>query len=62
MKAEDREEADAVNSDVADEDISMDSKSEMHKSIMNTKQADLVMNGIEKVDSALVSGKGELST
>lgn len=62
MKSEDREEADAMNSDVADEEITMDSNSEMHKSGMDTKQADPVMNGIEKVDSVLANGKGELST
>ncbi len=60
MKAEDRE-ADAVNGDVTDEDINMDSKSEMHKSALNSKQGDPVMNGMEKPDSAPSHGKGELS-
>lgn len=61
VKAEDCEEADAVKNDLADEDVNMDSKSEAHKSVIGTKQADSVMNGMDEVDSALANGKGELS-
>ncbi|KAF6234534.1 hypothetical protein HO173_007159 [Letharia columbiana] len=57
VKAEDREEADAVKNDVSDEDINMDSKSEVHQSAMDTKQEDPDMNGMEKVNSALANAK-----
>lgn len=60
VKAEDREEADSVKNDVADEDVNMASRPEVEKSAMVTKQADPVMNGTEKVDSALANGNGEL--
>ena len=61
VKAEDREEADAVKSEVDDEDVSMDSDSEVHKSTMDSKQADPVVNGIDNLDSALANGKGDSS-
>lgn len=61
VKAEDREEADAVKNDASDEDINMDSRSEVHQSAMDTKQEDPDMNGMEKVNSALANGKGESS-
>lgn len=58
VRAEDREEADAVKSDIVDEDLDMDSKSAVHKSAMDIKHADLVMNGM---GSTLGNGKGEWS-
>ena len=39
----------------------MDNKSEVVQSAMDTKKADPVMNGTEKVKSALANGNGELS-
>ena len=62
METEDREEADAVKSEIDDEDVNMDSNSEVHKSTMNTKQADPVLNGRDNLDSALANGEGDLST
>lgn len=66
MKADDRKEADAVkndvaNEDVTDEDVDMDNKSEVVQSAMDTKKADPVMKGTEKVNSALANGNGEFS-
>ena len=61
METEVREEADAVKSEIDDEDVNMDSDSEMHKSAVDTKQADPVKNGIDNLDSALANGKGDLS-
>ena len=59
-KAEEREEANTVNTDVAgDEDFKMDSDSEVHKSAMDTKQADLVTNGVDKVNPPPANGEGE---
>lgn len=63
MKAEDREEADAVDIDIADdENLDMDSESEVHESAMDRKRAVPILNGMKKVDSSLANGKGELST
>ena len=60
QKAEDCEEADAVNKDMAgDQDFDMDSDSEVHKSAMDTKQADPVTNGVDKVNPSPANGKGE---
>lgn len=61
VKAEDPVEPDAVKNYIADEDVDMDKESDIHTSAMGTKQADPVMNGMDKVDSALANGKGELS-
>ena len=61
VKIEDSEETDAVNNDVGDEDVNMESGSKMHRPAMDTKQADPVVNGNDKVDSARANGKGELS-
>ena len=60
-KTEDHEAADGVKSEIADQDVDMDSNSEVHKSAMGTKRADPVADGMGKVDSALPNGKGELS-
>ena len=63
VKAEDREEADAVDIDIADdENLDMDSESEVHESAMDRKRAVPILNGMKKVDSSLANGKGELST
>lgn len=59
VKAEDCEEADAVKDDIANEDINMDSNSEVDESALDSKQADPVMNGMKKADSSLANGKGE---
>ena len=61
VKAEDPVEPDAVKNDIANEDVNMDSESDIHTSAMDTKQADPVVNGMDKVGSALANGKGELS-
>ena len=60
QKAEEREEANTVNKDVAgDEDVKMDSDSEVHKSAIHTKQADPVTNGVDKVTPSPANGEGE---
>ena len=52
------EEADTLNKDVAgDEDLKMDSDSEVHKSAMDTKQADPATNGVDKVNHSNDEGK-----
>ena len=61
VKAESCEVADAAMKNVADEDVNMGSESEVHKSAIDVKQAEPVMNDIDEVDSALTNGKGELS-
>ena len=61
MKTESREAADCVKSEIADEDVDMDSNSEVHKPAMDIKLVDLVADGMDKVDSALPNGKGEMS-
>ena len=61
IKAEDRKEADSVEKDVADEDVNMDSNSEVHEPAKDTKQASPVVNGTGKTNSALANGKSELS-
>ena len=61
VKAEDAVEPDAVKNDIADEDVNMDSESDINTSAMDTKQADPVMSGMDKVGSALANGKGEFS-
>ena len=59
-KAEEREEANTVNKDVAGvEDFKMDSDSELHKSIMDTRQANPVTNGVDKVNPSPANGEGE---
>lgn len=50
-----------MKSDIADEDVNMDSDLEGHKSAMDTKQAGPAVNGIDKRDPALANGKGEVS-
>lgn len=60
VKAEDREDADAANNDIADEDVNMDNKPEMDESSTGSKQSVPFMNGMEKANSALANGKREL--
>ena len=60
-KTEDRETADGVKSEIADEDVDMDSNSELHKPAVDTKRADPVADGMDKADSALPNGEGEMS-
>lgn len=57
VKAEDREEANAVKND---EDIDMNSKLEVHRSSVDTKHTDPVLNGRRKSDFTLANGKGGL--
>lgn len=57
VKAEDCEEADAVKNNIANEDVNMDSNSEVDESALDSKQADPVMNGMKKADSSLANGK-----
>ena len=59
-KAEACEEADTVNEDMAgDQDLNMDSDSEVHKSATDTKQANPFTNGVDKVTSSPANGEGE---
>ena len=60
LQTEDREEADAVKNNIADEDVDMDCKSEVNDSAMSTSHASPVMNGKEKVDPTVANGKGEM--
>lgn len=60
LHTEDPEEADAVKNNIADEDVDMDSKSEVNDSAMGTNHASPVMNGAEKVDPTVANGKGKL--
>ena len=57
VKAEDREEANAVKNE---EDVVMNSKSEVHRSSVDTKHTDPVLNGRRKSDFTLANGKGGL--
>ena len=50
-----------MKSDIADEDVNMDSDLEVHNSAMDTKQAGPAINGMDKRDSAQANGKGEVS-
>ena len=59
MNAKDCAEADAVENDVTDEDVNMESKSEVDESATDTKRANPVMNGTEKVNSAPANSNGE---
>ena len=61
VKTEDREEADAVKNETDNEDVNMDSDSEVHKPIMDSKRADPVVKGIDDLDSARANNKGKLS-
>lgn len=61
MNAEDCAEADAAKNDVSDEDVNMDSKSEVDESATDTKRADPVLNGTEKVKSAPADSNGGFS-
>ena len=61
IKTEDRPELDSVKSDIADEDVNMDSDLEVHESAMDTKRAGRVVKGMDKRGPALANGKGELS-
>ena len=60
-KTEDGEEADGVKNGIADEDIDMESNSEVSRSATDTKRADSALNGSGKQDPVLANGKGEMS-
>ena len=52
--------ADTVNKDIfSDQDLNMDSDSEVQKVAMDTKQADPVTNGVDKVNPSPANGEGE---
>lgn len=50
-----------MKSDIADEDVNMDSDLERYKSAIDIKQGGPAVNGIDKKDSTLANGKGEVS-
>ena len=59
-KVEACEETDTVTKDMAgDQDLNMDSDSEVHKSAMDTKQANPVTNGVDKVSPSSANGEGK---
>ena len=59
VKTEDGEEADDVKSDVADDDVDMKSRLEVHNSSIDTKQEEPLVNDTKRADTEQVNCKGE---